>query len=329
MRGRRGSRRWRAQRRSRRPTRRPASPRRRRAPSTRSSCTSVARCTSSTATPAASGGGSPRAVRKQRSGRSRFPPAASASFDDLGREPRPRRDRACEPRLDLGHVRREAGRRGDACERVHAPPRTAVPMWSATIVPPRRRNRTSAKPASPHQRGKVLGRREALHRGGQVGVRVAARQHLAEQRDEAVEPEREERAQRAARLRDLEDRDPPARAQHAPELARARARGRRRCARRSRPSPRRSSRRRTAARAGRPAPSRPAAPCGAPARACARREVEARHARRARAQAGEGEVAGAARGVEHAVAGPDDRLGAPSRRQRRSRPIVITRFITS
>ena len=73
-------------------------------------------CTISTATPAATDG-SPRAVRKQSSGRSRFPPAASASPATSCDEPGPRRDRAREPRLDLRHVRRDAGRRVHLRER--------------------------------------------------------------------------------------------------------------------------------------------------------------------------------------------------------------------
>src|SRR5581483_10507925 len=57
-----------------------ARPRRTRAPSMRSSWTSVAWCTSSTATPAANGGGaSSGAARYASAGRSRLPPAASAS----------------------------------------------------------------------------------------------------------------------------------------------------------------------------------------------------------------------------------------------------------
>ena len=120
-------------------------PRRMRAPSTRSSWTSVAMWTSSTATPAASGGAvSARGeARKQSSGRSRLPPAASASPATAAARPG-RRAVACASRcLERGHVAREPGVASTAsCVTRRAP------VWMATIEPPSRRNRTSAKPAS-------------------------------------------------------------------------------------------------------------------------------------------------------------------------------------
>ena len=153
----------------------------------------------------------------------------------------------------------------------------------------------------------LLGAREPLHRRGQVRVRGASRQHLAEQRDDAVEPERVEGPGEAARLGDLEDRDPAARLQHAAELAErevevgdvadAEADG---CRVEGLVGEREREQvalhpveRRLAARAGEHA----------------LREVEPGDPVRARLEIGDREVAGAAGRVEHTVAGAHDRLG--------------------
>ena len=93
-------------------------------------------CTSSTATPAATGAGaSGGAQRNASSGRSRFPPAASASAPDVGDATPMRSDGGAEPVLDLRHVLVDPRKGNDRLERRHA----AVPVWSATIPPPRRR----------------------------------------------------------------------------------------------------------------------------------------------------------------------------------------------
>ena len=62
------------------------------------------------------------------------------------------------------------------------------------------------EPGRPQQPGQRLRVREAADAGGQVRVRLAALQHLAEQRHDPVEPEPVERRERPGRLRDLEDR---------------------------------------------------------------------------------------------------------------------------
>src|SRR5207247_10589123 len=67
----------------------------------------------------------------------------------------------------------------------------------------------------------VLRTGEATDARGQVGVRLAARQEAAGERDQRVEPDAEEQTEDAARARDLEDRDLPARSQHPRELAEA------------------------------------------------------------------------------------------------------------
>ena len=76
----------------------------------------------------------------------------------------------------------------------------------------------SRKPAAAHERGEILGAGEAAHARRKVRVRLPARQHLARERDEAVEPEAEERLQEPARPGDLEHGDLPVGTQHAREL---------------------------------------------------------------------------------------------------------------
>ena len=100
---------------------------------------------SSTATPAASGGvvSARGEARKQSRGRSRLPPAASASPATAAASPGRRAGRLGEPLLERDHVAREA-RRGVDGELRHA----RVPVWIATIEPPSRRKRTSVKPTS-------------------------------------------------------------------------------------------------------------------------------------------------------------------------------------
>ena len=64
-------------------------------------------------------------------------------------------------------------------------------------------------------------RGKAAHARGQVGVRRTAGENLAEERDDAVEPDAVERREPPGRRRDLEDPEPPALPQHAAELAQA------------------------------------------------------------------------------------------------------------
>src|SRR5205823_1302221 len=68
---------------------------------------------------------------------------------DLAGEPGVRGDRASEPRLDLGHVRRDARCAVDLLELAA---HDATPVWSATIVPPRSLNCT---PSKPHPRSRA------------------------------------------------------------------------------------------------------------------------------------------------------------------------------
>ena len=222
--------------------------------------------TSSTATPAASGGSrSGGEARKQSRGRSRLPPAASASPATAGATPGPARGRVARaaPRAPPCSAR---GRASSRRRELRSRPRLRR-TWSATIEPASSRKRTSREARLAHQRGELLGAGEAAHRRGQVRVGGAARQRLPDERHDAVEPEREERPSSAARPRDLEDREPAAGPQHAAELAQRRlevgevadAEADRHRVERRRP--------RTAARAGRPAPTRPPATCAAPARA--------------------------------------------------------------
>ena len=156
--------------------------------------------------------------RNVRVGRSRLPPAASASAPTAATTPgcastvsARRASTALEVAREPGDGGHRGGRRVTSC----------TPMCSATIVPPSSRKRDLLEAAALEQRGERLGAGEATHARGEVRVRLPAGEHLAEQRHDPVEPEREERPQDAARLRDLEDREPPAGPQHAAQLARA------------------------------------------------------------------------------------------------------------
>ena len=176
--------------------------------------------------------------------------------------------------------------------------------------------------ASPSSSGPGNLRTEA----GQVRVRAAAVEDLAERRDAAVEPERVEAAQRLVRRpRDLEADDAPARAHDARELAQAAPRRRAGCAGRRRSWRRRRSRRRTASRWRRRAPTRSSA-ASSPARLARGaaqhlgREVEAGHLTAATHELRqlERQVAGAAARVEHGRAAPDAAL---ARRERAPAPV--------
>ena len=90
-------------------------------------------CSSSTATPAASGGSAfSGALRKTSSGRRRLPPAASDSLPDRSDDSRVRLDRALEPRLEHVEVRVEPRRRADLGQRGG---HSFTPVCSATMPP--------------------------------------------------------------------------------------------------------------------------------------------------------------------------------------------------
>ncbi len=231
-------------------------------------------CTSSTATPAASGGSLVGARRGEEAEQRPQPLAAGGErlAGDLGGEARAALDRLGEPRLELGHVGREARasrRRRRACSSASRRAGSRVQRDDrarrAGGTAPRRTRPRAAAPPAPRPAGSGAPTRAGTCRRRRPGS------SLPEQRHDPVEPEREERPQRAARARDLEDREPAAGPQHAAQLAQpelevgdvADAEADRRRVERRRP--------RTAARACRPRPTRPPAPCGAPARASAAR----------------------------------------------------------
>jgi len=75
------------------------------------------------------------------------------------------------------------------------------------------------EPGAIHHQRQTLGRREALHRLGQVGVGLAVAGEPPQQRHQAVEPQREEGRERGPlRLGDLEDHKPPAGLQNPGQL---------------------------------------------------------------------------------------------------------------
>ena len=259
-------------------------------------------CTSSTATPAATGGSaSGGAQRNASSGRSRLPPAASASLAHLGDAAAVRADRRGEPVLDLRHVLVDAGQRDDRFERGHCSrPRVQRDDAAAEAAVG-----DVAEAVPSHQLGQLVRAGEAADARRQVRVGLAARQDLAGERDQDVEPELVEELQRPLRLRDLEDADAAARLQHAPQLgepalevgdvADAEADGRR-------------VERAVLEGQLEQVALDPLDRGLLPPRALehARREVEADHLAGASLARGDGEVARAAAAVEHAVAGRDD-----------------------
>ena len=209
-------------------------------------------CTSSTATPAVTGGDGASGRREE--GEHRTQPLATGGERvgaDLGDHAGVARHCLCEPLLDRVEVRR----RGRACA---ARARACVMRRSRCGA------RRSCRRGGGSGRRRTRPRRAALTSASASGKRRTlagryvyarpAREHLAEHRHDPVEPEREERPQHAARRRDLENRQPPARSQHAAQLGEPARRDRRRCGRRTRRWRRRTSRRRTGAPACRPAP---------------------------------------------------------------------------
>ena len=304
------------------------SPRRSRAPSTRSSCTSVAMCTSSTATPAATR----RLARSAGEEAEQRPQPLAAGRQRLAghspRKPGPRGDGAREPGLDLRHVGRDArgrmrparaagscsgsvagvqrdDRAGEQAEahvaeaalaeqsrELPRQPGTASPTRAGTCTPSRR----AAPCRAAARRGRTRARRTAAATPrGCVISRIASRP-----------PGRSTR--RSSRSAELEVGD----------VAHAEA-DRRRVERR---------RRRTAARACRPAPTR--APCALRrARASIASEKSSPvtwPAPACRSAIARSPVPQAASSTRSPGRTADS---AASRRQRMSRPAVMTRFITS
>ena len=281
-------------------------PRRKWAPSIRSSWTSVAMCTSSTATPAAIDGSRPTGAReRQSSGRRRLPPAASASSPTARDEARMRVPPRGASRSSTPS--RYASRPGvSRIASIVAASRsslTGLPECNATIPAASSRNRTfveavRARAASASASGR--GNRRTL--AGRYVYAEPPGSTLPSSGTTRSNQSRRTASSGAARLRDLEDREPAAGPEHPPQLARAPPRGRRRCGRRSRPSPRRTTRVLERKREHvaldpldrrRLAPRPLEHPLG---------EVEPDDVARARAQRGDREVAGAAARVEHPVA---------------------------
>ena len=268
----------------------------------------------------------PSEERKQSSGRSRLPPAASASRGDVRREPLAAPDRLREPRLELGHVggeargrvdarafitlaspsvqrddraassrnRRRRSRRARAAPRAPRRPGTGAPTPAGTS----RRRRPGSSAAEQRARsGRTRARRTAAARPrGCVISRIASRP--------PGRSTRRELAQRQLEVGDVAD----AEADRGGVEGSSSANGR---ASRS-PS--------THSKAGRLAPRALEHP---------RREVEPGHAR-ARPRGGRRPRGRRCRRRRRArgrrAARPP---AAASRRQRRSRPAVITRFIAS
>ena len=282
--------------------------------------------TSSTATPAASGGAlSARGeARKQRSGRSRLPPAASASPATAAARPG-RRAVACASRcLERRHVAREP-RRGVDGELRHA---ARSPCGWATIEPARSRKRTSVKPTSrsarraPRRAGTAAPRRAGTGTppppGKACPTSGTTRSNQSEKNGRS--------APRGCVISRIASR-PPGRStrcsSRSAELEVGEVAGAEADRRRVERLIVERQREQVALR-----PSRPPADLRRARSSIALGEVEPGHVGRASAQVGEREVARAARGVEHAVAGRTT-AAAASRRQRRSSPAVITRFIES
>ena len=293
--------------------------------SIRSSCTSVAMWTSSTAAPAASGG-SRRAARRGR-------PAAAAG---ACRRPRALRRR---PRRRVPECDSTApARRSSSSSRYSSRPGVLANGREAHAATPDVERHDPAGERAPadvleagsaQEAGELVGAGEAAHAGGKVRVRRAAGKDLSEQRHEAGRTRAGRRA-RAARCGFVISRiaDASARPQHAPQLGERRARGRRGCGRRSRPSPRRSSRPRTAAAS--------ASPCTHVdlARLAPRALEHARRRSRAPSRSRRPRSAATARSPVPQQASSTRSPGRTTastvaRRQRWSSPIVIVRFITS
>ncbi len=174
------------------------------------------------------------------------------------------------------------------------------------IEPPRSRNSTPPKPAPRSSRRAPRRPGSARPRRAGTGRRPRPAASRPSRGDDAVEPEREERPQRPARARDLEDREPAARTQHAPELGQGALEvGDVADTEADRGGVERPRLERQGEQVSLDPAQRGCLPAGALEHP--RREVEAGHGHRPGPPVGEGEVAGAAGRVEDVVAGANGR----------------------
>ena len=185
--------------------------------------------TSSIAVAARTAASPPSAPAQSRtsSGRSRLPPAARvAAASAPSSSPWPRLcsrsssstspSRAGSQRLEASSTAVTGG--GTAEWRVTR----RTPLWIAMIPPARTVQRIRSRPARVHLLRQAARGGEAAHRLGQVGVGLGVAGERAEQRHDAVEPERVEgRERRPGRLGDLEDHQAPAGPQDPGHLAQA------------------------------------------------------------------------------------------------------------
>ena len=258
----------------------------------------------------------PRARRGSvSSGRRRLPPAASASAPTAATMPGCASTTAARRVSTSARYPARPSRRSSRRARSPASPfgRGAHGVAEATPDEARRSSRRAAgiAPRSNPRRSisaassSAPGNRRTL--AGRYVYALPPGSTLAEQRHDAVEPEREERPQEPARLGDLEDREPAAGPQHAAELARA---PRSRSATLRTPKP-------TVAASNAPSSKGSASrsPCTHSTVADLRRARSSIAGEKSRPVTtppsplgGDREVARAAARVEHAVAGLDDRL---------------------
>src|SRR5690349_19949016 len=180
-------------------------------------------CTSSTATPATYGGSrSAGAARKTSSGRSRLPPAASASAPTVAASP--------------GWQLTAPSKRCSISSRYSSRPSISWIVVSALMSQPRsccnpgeQRDDATAETAishllesrGRHQLGELLRSARPADAGRQIRVRGTAWKQFPCEGNETVRPELVGGRQETPWLRDLADAAPPARAEHAPQLAQA------------------------------------------------------------------------------------------------------------
>src|ERR1700761_3248657 len=207
-------------------------PRRNGASSSTSSWTSVAMWTSSIAVAARTAASPPASPAQSRTsiGRSRLPPAARVAPASSPRGP-PQPSIASRSRSSTS-PRRTGSQRWEASRTAVTGGGTADPgmfldrpcALGAAVdrddAAGQHRVADRLEPGPVHLLGQAVRRGEAADRLGQVAVGLGLVGEGAEQRHDAVEPEREEgRERRPRRLGDLEDDQPPAPLQHPRHLA--------------------------------------------------------------------------------------------------------------
>ncbi len=226
--------------------------------------------TSSTATPAATDGAAPGGVAKKTSrGRSRLPPALSASRETAETTPVVGANGLARgaPRAPRGTGRDRASRGWSPARSFRRPPRVQRDDTAREAAATRRRRSRPRAAARPARRARGSGERSPA--GTCRRPRPSAACRAAGRRGRTRRGRTARSAPRGVVISRIPSRPPGS--EHAPQLAAAPGRGRRRCGRRSRPSPPRTSRPRRAARADRPPATRSPAPCAARARASAAR----------------------------------------------------------